>query len=195
MYKLIFLLSFLYISGPGIAQSSYKDSLQQFIEEYIQKHEVVKGADRGKLSFYKIDSTYRITGRFERKENSTWFLMATSGSIKKLYRIFGVVHFTINGQPESLNIYQSQDLLQNPTYKDYLFLPFTDETNGHETYEGGRYIDLRLEDIHNHSVAIDFNKSYNPYCAYVTGRFSCPIPPKENQLNVAVKAGEKAFPH
>jgi len=78
-------------------------------------------------------------------------------------------------------------------YKNYLFLPFTDATTGVETYESGRYIDLQTGDIKNNQVVIDFNKAYNPYCAYVSGVYNCPIPPRENHLPVAILAGEKRF--
>ena len=77
-------------------------------------------------------------------------------------------------------------------YKDYLFIPFTDATNGNETYEGGRYIDILITDISNNTVVIDFNKAYNPYCCYATG-YHCPIPPKENALSVTINAGEKKY--
>jgi len=78
-------------------------------------------------------------------------------------------------------------------YKDHLFIPFTDATSGEETYESGRYIDLEIKDITNENVLIDFNKAYNPYCAYVSGKYNCPIPPNENRLIVAIRAGEKSF--
>ena len=78
-------------------------------------------------------------------------------------------------------------------YKDHLFLPFTDLTSGELTYSAGRYIDLKMSDIVENVVVIDFNKSYNPYCAYVSGKYNCPIPPKENQLPVSILAGEKNF--
>jgi uncharacterized protein (DUF1684 family) len=79
-----------------------------------------------------------------------------------------------------------------PKYKNYLFVPFKDMTNGKETYGGGRYLDLETTDIQNDSVILDFNKAYNPYCAYSNG-YSCPIPPKENHLAVSIEAGEKTF--
>ena len=83
--------------------------------------------------------------------------------------------------------------MTNAQYKDYLFLPFTDLTSGKETYASGRYLDLKTDEIKNGKVTLDFNKAYNPYCAYVSGVYNCPIPPKENTLGVEVKAGEKLF--
>jgi uncharacterized protein len=91
-----------------------------------------------------------------------------------------------------LNIYQSQMLIGVDQYKDYLFLPFTDLTTGAESYETGRYIDLKTGDIVDGKLTIDFNRCYNPYCAYRAG-YSCPIPPKENALPVAIPAGEMKY--
>ena len=79
-------------------------------------------------------------------------------------------------------------------HPEHLFLPFTDYTNGEETYGGGRYIDLTIKDIHNGMVTIDFNKSYNPYCTYKEG-YRCPVPPKANAIKTEIKAGEKAYKH
>jgi uncharacterized protein len=193
MYKTGLLFTFIAISLIATAQSTYKDSIKLYISNYVEKHEVVKGDDRKKLHFFTVDPAYRVTATFEKKENSSWFLMPTSGPIKKFYRVYGVVHFTLKGNTVQLNIYQSQDLLQNAEYKNYLFLPFTDGTTGNESYHGGRYIDITMENIKNNQVVIDFNKAYNPYCAYVTGRYNCPIPPKENHLPIAIEAGEKGY--
>ena len=145
------------------------------------------------MSFFTINEKYRITCRFEKTMNSPWFRMESSGPIKKNYRVYGIIHFTINDTAVALNIYQGQDLMTSKQYKDHLFIPFTDATSGEETYESGRYIDLEIKDIANDKVLIDFNKAYNPYCAYVSDKFNCPIPPAENRLMVAIRAGEKAF--
>jgi uncharacterized protein (DUF1684 family) len=190
IFSLFFVLSFF---ANARAQSNYQDSLKTYISNYIATHEVVRGEDRSRLQFFEVDPAYRVMALFEKKENGQWFEMQTSGPMKKLYRVYGVVHFVINKTPLQLNIYQAQNLLQSPEYKTYLFLPFTDVTSGKETYHSGRYIDLKMEDIQNNQVVIDFNKAYNPYCAYVSGRYNCPIPPKENNLSIAIKAGEKAF--
>ena len=175
------------------AQDTYKDSLQVFIKNYADKHEVVTGDDKKYLSFFPVNKNYRVVARFERVENGKWFTMETSGTQKKVYRVYGAIHFTIHDTTLQLNIYQSQDLMAATEYKEYLFLPFTDLTSGEESYTAGRYIDLVFKDIVNDKVVIDFNKAYNPYCAYVSGRFNCPIPPRENNLNVAILAGEKNY--
>ena len=80
--------------------------------------------------------------------------------------------------------------MQQEEYRDYLFLPFTDKTNGSETYTGGRYIDLSIPE--GDTLEINFNKAYNPYCAY-NPKYSCPIVPGVNALDTEVRAGVKAF--
>jgi uncharacterized protein len=134
-----------------------------------------------------------VLARFERKEQSAWLQMKTSAASTKIYRIYGVITFTIHDTVLRLNLYQSQALMESEKYRNLLFLPFTDRTTGKESYDGGRYIDLDLNSIQNNKVLIDFNKAYNPYCAYVSGRYSCPIPPAENNLAVAVRAGEMRY--
>ena len=185
-------LSFL-LASFSFAQKSYKDSIETYFKKYVKEHEVVTGKDKELMSFFPVNEKYRMTCRFERTLNSPWFRMESSGPIKKNYRVYGIIHFTINDTAVTLSIYQSQDLMTKQQYKDHLFIPFTDATSSEETYESGRYIDLEIEYIANDKVLIDFNKAYNPYCAYVSGKFNCPIPPVENRLIVAIRAGEKAF--
>jgi uncharacterized protein (DUF1684 family) len=91
-----------------------------------------------------------------------------------------------------LTVYRSLALANIPAYKDYLLLLFTDDTNGKTTYGGGRYIDMRENEFKNGEVTLDFNKAYNPYCAFSSG-YSCPKPPDENHLTIAVEAGEKIY--
>ena len=192
MKTFLLLFSFLFMNIL-FAQKTYKDSIDAYLKKYVKEHEVVTGKDKELMSFFPINEKYRVTCRFDRTPNSQWFRMESSGQIKKNYRIYGVIHFTINDTSVTLNIYQSQDLMATSQYKDHLFIPFTDATSGEETYESGRYIDLEINDIKSDKMIIDFNKAYNPYCAYVSGKYNCPIPPKENELPVAIPAGEKLF--
>ncbi|HMR81995.1 MAG TPA: DUF1684 domain-containing protein [Niabella sp.] len=185
-------IALLLLAGIAHAQTTYKDSMQQYINDYVSRHEVVKGDDKKQLQFFTIDETYKVKATFEYVKNAPWFALPTSSGKTKMYRQYGKLTFELNSQIQTLYVYQSQDLIQNPQYADHLFLPFTDATTGKESYETGRYIDLKIDDIKNNKVAIDFNKAYNPYCAYVSG-YSCPIPPKENRLKIAIKAGEKKY--
>lgn len=175
------------------SQQAYIDSLLSFREKYIEEHEVVKGEGGKLLQFYPPDKQYCITAHFEKIQHAGWFEMQTSGNEKQTYRPFGFLYFAIKNIAYKLNIYQSKDLLLTTQYADYLFVPFTDSTNGGETYESGRYIDLRLSDIKNNHILLDFNKAYNPYCAYVKNVFNCPLPPAENHLPLLIIAGEKKY--
>ena len=177
----------------AFCQTSYEDSLHIYIKSYINNHEVVKGEERKLLQFYPVNSKYRVIAQFERTQNGQWFEMPTSGRIKKSFRVYGTLSFALDDTLIIMNLYQSQALMGSSEYSDYLFLPFTDATTGIETYESGRYIDLKITDIKNNEVIIDFNKAYNPYCAYVSGVYNCPIPPPANHLPIAVKAGEKIY--
>lgn len=172
--------------------TAYTNSLNRFITEYVQQHEVVKGEDKKLMQFYPVNKLYKVIAAFEKKENSEWFLMNTSANTKQQYRVYGILSFTIHDTLVKLHLYQSKDLLSSKDYWNYLFLPFTDKTTGIDTYGGGRYIDLIMTDIKGSKCIIDFNKAYNPYCAYAEG-YHCPIPPAENDLPVAIMAGEKNY--
>ncbi len=142
------------------------------------------------LDFYPINEMFFVKAKFIRTENEKPFEMKTSTSRRPLYVKYGEAHFTIDGKPFQLNIYQNIELSQNSAYKDYLFLPFFDLTCGKESYIGGKYIDLKIPQ--GDTIAIDFNTSYNPYCAY-NHKYSCPKVPLENNLNIEIKAGVKKF--
>ena len=194
MKKIFFFALFALQTSFSFSQKkSYADSFKHFRNNYIKSHGVVKGSDKSLLQFYPADKHYRLIARFEKIENSPWFMMETSGPIKKSHRVYGKIHFTIHDTAVTLCIYQSSDLLKTKEYKNYLFIPFMDGTTGYETYESGRYLDLRLSDIKKETIAVDFNKAYNPYCAYESEGYNCPVPPKENRIMVAIMAGEKKY--
>lgn len=193
MSRIKYLIILLLLSSAGKSQQSYKDSLETFIKNYVEKHEVVTGEDKKKMHFFPVNETYKVVARFEKVRSGSWFTMETSNNKKQTYRVYGIIHFTINDTTLKLNIYQSQRLMTVPEFKDHLFLPFYDLTSGEETYVTGRYIDLNFNDILDNKIVIDFNKAYNPYCAYVSNTYNCPIPPRENSLNVAIRAGEKSY--
>jgi uncharacterized protein len=183
-----------YFFPACLAQRGYTDSLETQRKKYVKEHEVVKDGDKQWMRFFPPDTTWRIPARFEAVEEAPWFKMETTGNSFKLHRVYGILHFTIHDTALKLHVYQSQDLMKHPQYAHYLFIPFTDKTSGGESYENGRYIDLLIADLETGSFIIDFNKAYNPYCAYPANRvFHCPIPPKENSLPVAIRAGEMRF--
>ncbi len=142
------------------------------------------------LEFYPIDTNYSVVAKLKKIENSVPFKMQTTTDRLPIYSIYAKVTFLINGTKYELNLYQSESILLSDSKDKYLFLPFTDLTNGNGSYEGGRYIDMEIPK--GDTIIIDFNKSYNPYCAY-NGKYSCPIPPQENHLNIEIKAGVKNY--
>jgi uncharacterized protein len=138
--------------------------------------------------FYPIEK-WKIQAIFT-KEIGGPFDMTTSAGKTKRFRQYGKLRFIIEGAVYELAIYQNLQLMTNPIYKDYIFIPFTDLTNGEETYGGGRYIEAKTPT--SGVFELDFNYCFNPYCHYTTG-YNCPIPPKENFLDLKIEAGEKVY--
>ena len=163
--------------------AEYKDATTSPLKAKDRKH--FEGLD-----FFKFDSAFVVVAQLERTPDSEFFNMKTTTNRLSQERIYGILTFQLNGETHKLNVYQGKDLMVTEGYEDYLFLPFLDDTNGEESYGGGRYIDLRIPE--GDTIVIDFNKAYNPYCAY-SGRYSCPIPPKENHLDVEINAGVKKY--
>ena len=140
------------------------------------------------LPFYPTRYAYCVEATLVRDSTSQPFAMQTSTAQRPLYRKYGELCFTLQGQALRLSVYQNQELRKQAGFADYLFVPFTDLTNGHETYGGGRYLDLRIPPTNARTMVLDFNKAYNPSCAYRHG-YSCPVPPAENWLTIAIPAG------
>lgn len=163
--------------------------MQDFIKE---SNSPLKEADLKDLHFYDADSSYKVLAIVELLKNEKVFKMPTyDGTSKEFYR-FAKIKFSLNGKDTEMTLYKNVALASNPAYRDLLFLPFTDETNNKETYGGGRYIDLSSKEIIDNKIEVDFNKAYNPYCAYSDG-YRCPVPPEENDLSLEIKAGEKLY--
>ena len=191
-----FLALLLFVSLRVVAQD-YKAQIaahrKQYMADFLDdKNSPVKKDDLQFLRFYDADSTYRIVANVKLLNDGTVFTIpAFTGQVSS-YIKYAVLTMTIKGEPIVLTVYKNIAFAKVPSLTDYVFLPFTDNTNGKETYGGGRYIDLRDKDFKNNTVVIDFNKAYNPYCA-VGGNFMCPKPPDENQLQIAIPAGEKLY--
>lgn len=142
------------------------------------------------LDFFPANPAYYVTAKLVRTPSEQPFLMKTSTDRKPTYIKYGEVYFTMDDQEFKLNVYQNIELSKQKEYVNYLFLPFSDATSGHESYLGGRYIDLQIPE--GDLITIDFNKAYNPYCAY-NSDYSCPLVTLENDLSIAIKAGVKKF--
>jgi len=142
------------------------------------------------LSFFSMDANFKVEAKFIRTPEAIPFLMPTNTDRKSKEVVYGILYFSLKGNTYQLEVYQNEELMLEEGFEDYLFLPFTDLTNGEETYSGGRYIDLRLplSDV----VSLDFNKAYNPYCVY-NKKYSCPLVPGVNHLNTRILAGVLDF--
>ncbi len=194
MNRNFLLLIFLLVSNIVFAQKNdvYVKSIKAYQKNYISQHEVVKAADKKYFRFFPINKDLNIECRFEKLIDTVGIFMNTSANTLKDYFVYGRLHFTYDGKECHLNVYQSKSLMLLEKYKHYLFVPFTDLTSGEESYAAGRYLEYQIPDIQHNQLVVDFNKAYNPYCVYSTG-YKCPIPPKENNLNIAIKAGEMNF--
>lgn len=175
-------------------------------EELIQEHRAKTDAemkeetspllpkDRRKfkgLKYFPINLDYRVTARFVKTEAPVLFKMKTTKDFRNPeYRKYGEVHFTLKGTDYVLEVYQSPDISKKDGLENYLFIPFTDETNGSETYEVGRYLEARIPE--GDEMVIDFNLCYSPYCSY-NPNYACPIPPAANHMATRIEAGEKKF--
>lgn len=138
------------------------------------------------LTYFEPDSSFRIKARLTKFETGTEMnVKMTKGELEK-YRPFGKAMFEREGQIYTLL------LLKSSGNEEAIFLIFKDLTNGKETYGGGRYLDIPLSAVAGDSLTLDFNLCYNPFCAY-NYEYTCPIPPEENHLKIAIRAGEKQF--
>jgi uncharacterized protein (DUF1684 family) len=137
------------------------------------------------LHFFPVNEQFKTAATITWLPQIGYINMPQTGGDVVPYMQTAVIDFSIEGRSFQLPAYQTEKMKQEHT----LFIPFTDLTNGKETYSGGRYIDLPYVDNHR-EVTLDFNLSYTPFCAY-THRYSCPVVPRENHLDIAVTAGEK----
>lgn len=138
------------------------------------------------LKYFVVDPAYKLTARIELiGQKQPIFINSTTGEQLK-YIPFAYVFFELNGEENKLILYQDWEE-KDP---NRLSLMFADATSDISTYGGGRYMDVMYRNTN--SVVLDFNTAYNPYCHF-NDEYSCPIPPRENILNIAIEAGEKLY--
>ena len=142
------------------------------------------------LDFFEFDSKYVVKAKIEETKESLPFKMKTTTDIPADVRKYADLFFQISDKEFELSVYENLEYEGVEGYENYLFLPFSDETNENETYGGGRYLDLFLNG--SDSIIIDFNKAYNPKCVY-DENFSCPLVPRNNFLSTRIEAGIKNF--
>jgi uncharacterized protein (DUF1684 family) len=136
------------------------------------------------LKYFPADPALVVPARLKLQDERPVFEMPTSTGTIRRYQLVGRLEFTLQGQAMTLGAFVEEGTRQIET----LFVPFADQTTGAETYPAGRYLDLHPTGTGYYTI--DFNRAYNPYCAY-NATYECPYPPPSNRLKVLVRAGEK----
>lgn len=193
--KGVYLILTLVISSANwMCAQTYADDIVRYRvslnEQYMSNdHSPLKEEDRSWFDghgFFPIDDAFRFDAEYILIEDGKVFEMKTSTDRLPLYKPYAIARFSYQGNTHELTLYQNVEYSKKPGYRDYLFLPFKDITNGETSYGAGRFIELKMSNTDR--IVIDFNRSFNPLCAY-NDKYSCPIPPKENHLKFAVNAG------
>lgn len=196
MKHAFFLASLLFCVCTGLSAQSHKRGIKVFQKKLNQSYadpsssplppDKINGF--AGLPFFPIDGHYRVTARFQKLPENSIYTFQTSDKRLRDYGRYALAVFSLDGQEYQLTLYKSTAKVITPGYENSLFLPFTDRSNGRETYGGGRYMDVEIPE--GDTIVLDFNRAYNPYCAY-SDRYSCPIPPRENDLPIAIPVGVK----
>lgn len=177
--------------------TSDKDYTASILQARIDKDDYMKNSDESPftdkdaftgLKYFEPDPKYKVTARLNPVENKKVVVLTTSTGEENHYLEYAWAEFDLDGVENRLLILEV--MAMGPT-RGSLFLGFADETSAKETYGAGRYLDIKKVPGAG-SITLDFNKAYNPYCAY-TDNYSCPFPPRENILKIAVLAGEKIY--
>jgi uncharacterized protein (DUF1684 family) len=145
------------------------------------------------LLYFQPDPQYAVKAVVEKFPTVEPFKVRTSQKEEKTYYRYARLKFQIEGKELQLTAFKFNLDEKDPEYNT-MFIPFCDATSGKETYEVGRFLDVREPRGKEGAVILDFNRCYNPLCNYSPG-FNCPIPPLENYLDIPIKAGEKTYPH
>ncbi len=179
--------------GQGESEEDYIEKIKQervekdsFMKESESSPFVNKRDEFTGLQYFPIDPEFKVKATIIKFDSNQYMEIAETGGEVKRYLKFATAQFTLKGQELEL-------LLLKPVGfgpMDVIFTAFADDTSGESTYGGGRYLDLSFKNATE--ITIDFNLAYNPYCEY-TPDFSCPLPPKENILPIAITAGEKNY--
>ncbi|SOE23297.1 hypothetical protein SAMN06298216_3689 [Spirosomataceae bacterium TFI 002] len=171
-----------YLERKTTERVTYEDNLRKMEDSPLA------GSGKEPLKFYAIDEAWIVEAAFvseedgEASSSKSFSMMMTDSTFEKM-DLAGKLIFEKNGEAHELLIFDEGESF---------LLPFTDLTSGRETYGGGRYINIPKDKLKKGRIKIDFNDAANFYCAF-TPDFICPIPPKENMLNIGVAAGEKIF--
>jgi hypothetical protein len=165
---------------------SERSETEAFMARDKESPFVVSGAVFEGLHYFEPDLNFRVKAEVEKIDVRSYLILPTSTGKEKSYLKYGYLKFSLFGNDLRLLALQPAD-----EEVGFLFVPFTDETSAEQTYGAGRYLEIGFTDKPS-SVVVDFNKAYNPYCAYVAD-YSCPLPPADNHLPVKITAGEKNY--
>lgn len=194
----VLILGYTFLSTKVTTGEKKPENYIQFIlEERENKDEYMKTdpespflkkgrVDFEGLKYYDPDPEFRVEADIRRLDQPEEILLTLNDGSRRKYFRYATAEFELSGNPQKLTLLKSEDYWN----EDWLFLPFYDETSAGETYGGGRYLEVPYSG--GPKATIDFNASYNPYCAY-TDTYRCPFPPPENQITVRVTAGEKVY--
>ena len=191
------ILSILLLATIPVSAQTYRDTIAVYQKQYTKElledaRSPIRAADVKFMHFFPADRSYCTWADVKVTVGNKPFLINTHSGKQKPFKEYGTITFSIHDTVQTLHMYQSVDMVSGRPTTDDLFIPFTDLTNYETTFAGGRYIDLSVKDIVNNKLLVDFNKCYNPYCAFAEG-YSCPIPPDENSLHMPIRAGEMMF--
>ena len=183
--------------GEEMDPSIFSLQFQRVMEWRRERDEFFKTQERSPLTtkqkrifkglkYYPFDPQYIFSGQIERysfyiNDSKYYATILTNRGTSKRYIRYGKFHFKLDNKEYAIEIYKS-------ILSDFLFIPFKDKTNGTGTYEGGRYIDAEI--LVGYKMVLDFNMAYHPPCAY-NNQLTCALPPRENMLDIPIRAGEK----
>lgn len=137
------------------------------------------------LHYFPIDDRYRVTAALKRLDVPREAFLRTNRDGESTMRFLGELEFTLAKRRLHLRVYHAGEGVGLSA-----FVPFRDGTSGRDTYGPGRYLTLELNETDEYDL--DFNRAFNPYCAY-TDAYECAFPPAENDLPVPIPAGEKVW--
>ncbi len=175
------------VSNTVTDAAKYQKELREFYENSAttplsdedKKH--FKG-----ITFFPMSDKYVVEANFQAADSGKVIPFATSANKVKTYKELGIATFEMDGKPQSITLYEPAEAIEGA--EDLVFIPFRDATSGLTSYGAGRYLELSKDDLKKQPIILDFNRAYNPYCAY-SDDYNCPIPPQNNTLSVKIEAG------
>jgi uncharacterized protein len=137
------------------------------------------------LHYFPVDERFRVSAQLKRLDIPREAFLRTNRDGEATMRYLGELEFSLSKRRLHLRVFHAGEGVGLSA-----FVPFRDGTSGRETYGPGRYLTLELNETDVYEL--DFNRAFNPYCAY-TDAYECAFPPAENDLPVQIPAGEKVW--